>query len=551
MSSPRLIAFEGVDGAGKTTVLSLVAQALRQRGERVFLPRAGKEHSSQPTRMIRRLTRDARNFELGAASELLLYCAREAQVVEELIRPALADGQTVLVDRSFLTPIVIGAFGRGLERQWCESTARAASLGCWPDVTLLFDVHPRTSRLRKRVEKVRSHAESDRGRKGLSGSGFKERIRDGYLQIGSEAGYPVFHAERATPDVVAERVVQFLVSGVRPEKSESPDDGTPNWMVDPDSSFSEAVDGLPAPVALFMSNGLAAGRQLRARYQEQEPDLVAWALDATDPLRRQLVVSQPEYSLRGLSRCPLGDAKFGGPEDLRLSALASAPDAALRGLRGVACEASDTLRRQYAVTQPGAVLASLAGRQDALALALRAECWKPAELLDRVAALVGCDDEDAWQRREKLFDKAPQLAVDTLRWLSGARVNAHLERLSPYMPKLVLRAITGRDDEFASALRRDLQGAGREVIESTTGVGSDAAWALRAEWAESSPSTVLQSMRGFERDPRYATLLAQCKQSGRGDIHTLRRVQSLVEYPDLPQWKRGRAAAAPTTELES
>src|SRR5262245_62711376 len=116
MNEGQLIAFEGVDGAGKSTALRKVAERLRARGVRIFLPRTGKEHASRPTRTIRQLTRDPRNFELSARAEMLLYCAREAQVMHELVAPALARGETVLVDRSFLTPVVLG-MARGLSRQ--------------------------------------------------------------------------------------------------------------------------------------------------------------------------------------------------------------------------------------------------------------------------------------------------------------------------------------------------------------------------------------------------------------------------------------------------
>jgi thymidylate kinase len=72
MSRPRLIAFEGVDGAGKSTALKHVAEALRAAGVRIYLPREGKEHDSRPTRMIRQLTRDPRNYTLSPQAELLL-----------------------------------------------------------------------------------------------------------------------------------------------------------------------------------------------------------------------------------------------------------------------------------------------------------------------------------------------------------------------------------------------------------------------------------------------------------------------------------------------
>src|SRR5262245_7793926 len=137
----RLIAFEGVDGAGKSTALALVAERLRAQGVSVFLPRLGKQHASRPVRMIRALTRDRRNLELDPRSELLLYCAREAQITNELVRPALARGQTVLIDRSLLTAIALGR-ARGLPGDDCERVAAAAADGLWPELTLIFDVHP-------------------------------------------------------------------------------------------------------------------------------------------------------------------------------------------------------------------------------------------------------------------------------------------------------------------------------------------------------------------------------------------------------------------------
>jgi len=167
MQQPRLIAFEGIDGAGKTSVLERVARILRARGHRVFQPRTGKQHASRPTRGIRDLTRDAAHLDLTPRAELALYCAREAQVLEELVRPALARGETVLMDRSALTGLVLGAFGRGLDRQLCETMTHAATDGHSPDLTLIFDVHPQTSRLRKQIDKIRGQGSSGGGRKGI------------------------------------------------------------------------------------------------------------------------------------------------------------------------------------------------------------------------------------------------------------------------------------------------------------------------------------------------------------------------------------------------
>jgi len=172
----RIVAFEGVDGAGKSTAIELVAQALRERGHKVFMPRNGKDHASRSVRAIREITRDRRNLALDAQTELLLYCAREAQVLAELVRPAVQRGELVLVDRSLLTAEVLGR-ARGLGNDSCAQVAACAAGGLGPDLTIVFDVHPRTSRLRKRLAKIRMHSDERGGRKGLAGSAFKYRVR--------------------------------------------------------------------------------------------------------------------------------------------------------------------------------------------------------------------------------------------------------------------------------------------------------------------------------------------------------------------------------------
>lgn len=537
MTRPRLIAFEGVDGAGKTTVLALVAQALRQQGQTVFMPRTGKEHDSVPTRMIRRLTRDPSNFDLTATAELLLYCAREAQILEEMVRPALQRGETVIIDRSLLTPVVMGAYGRGLDRATCESSAAAAALGVTPDVTLLFDVHPRTSRIRKRLEKIRSRPAPDGGgRKGLSGTGFSERVRQGYLEIGAQRGYPVFHAERATPRIVADRVLDYLLRGVRPEHTEAPEDAEPVWRVDPNLTLEEGLEGLPPAVALFLGNGLVSARALRRGYLEQEPEMVAWSLDPEDPLRALAAEAQPDYALRQLSKRPLS-----GADDLRVRFMDRAPAAAINALKFVDSFEADALREKYCLQAPGAVLGSLTGRSDPTAVSWRERLWKASEIGPRAASIAFCSDADAWRRREKLFEAAPLSALGTLRGLSCARTNALLQYYVTRAPKVVLGALTGRTDDTARELRFSAVHVGREVVDSVRGLDDDDSWVLREQFLEASPSTVIHSLEGLPTGARVWSMRARCEYHGAGDLHTLRRSRGLDEYALLPAWYRMRA----------
>jgi dTMP kinase len=529
-----LIAFEGVDGAGKSTVIHAVAEHLKAKGTSVFMPRMGKEHDSQPARLIRRMTRDSGNYMLSARAELALYCAREAQVLDELVRPALARGDTVLIDRSLLTPVVLGCYGRGIDRDEGEAMAHASAGGLEPDMTLVFDVHPRTSRIRKRIERARNHTTEPGGRKGLMGSALKERVRAGYLALSRERGYPVFHVERITPAALSQRVVAVIEHG-RAALQQDASDAQPVWMVDPRMTLADSLEQLPPSVALFMANGLRAGRAMRARLLEQEPALCSWSMDAEDPLRERALELDPIHALSGLSRKPLET------DDLRLRCIDRAPAAALSSLRHVSGGDADAVRLAWAEREPSAVIESLAGREDSFATDLRAGLWKQADFRSRGLSLVGCRGEDAAQRREQVFARDPVLGAITLRGVTTEQGDYWLRQLAPHAAKVVLRSLTGRADNVAYELREQLFETGREVIDSLRGLDDLRAWTLRERGLERWPSTVADSLLGLSDSPTRRRTRAQCAEIGAGDLHVLRRLCRLDEYAALPGWARAAA----------
>jgi dTMP kinase len=528
-TTARVIAFEGVDGAGKSTVLELVAEHLRSSGVVVYLPRVGKEHASKPIREIRRLTRDRTNLDLCPRTELLLYAAREAQVLEQLVRPALAEGATVLLDRSMLTPVVLGAYGRGLDLRMCEAIAREASGELHPDLTLIFDVEPRTSRIRKRLEKIRTGETRNPGRKGLAGSSFSERIREGYLSLAARDGLSVFHCERGTPQEIAARVIAKLAAGSFDEDAEQ---AKPWWRVDPDLSFEQALELLPALVRLYFTRSLPLGRAVRSELLEREPVLAIWATDLEDPLLIQASERAPALVLERLSRVGASSSPGLGPlvASLREQLLTSHPDVVARSLARLTGEDADRMRVRLAELAPGAVVESLSGRSDAFALELRERLWKQADIHERAAALQMCEDPDAWRRRERLLEKDPAIVLPSLRGLHPARVDPILSRHVERAPKLVLGALLGRADADAHQLRDRLADTGRELIDSIWGLDDPASWALRERFCERWPSTVVTSLIGMPVDARAQALIARCRAAAPTDLFLKRRL-ALLDRP--------------------
>ena len=425
-----------------------------------------------------------------------------------------------------LTSVVIGAYGRGLELEACESIASLASAGLELDLTLIFDVDPRTSRVRKRLEKIRSGRSRDGGRKGLSGSGFKERIRTGYLEIASRDQLPVFHTERSGPQEVAARVISLLEQG---SFDEPPEDLTPWSIAPPNTSFEAAVEALPPMLQLYFTRRLELGRSLRASWLEREPALVIWAADLNDPLLATAVDQHPDLVLSRLggSSNPVPNAVV-NLDALRQRLLTSHPVEVARSLAHLEGSEADRMREQLAESAPGAVVESLMGRNDSFATDLRDRLWKHADTYERALGLQACDDPESWRRREKLLQKDPGLVIANLRGLATERVDPILNRFAGLAPKPVLQALHGRGDATAHRLRHDLFEAGREVVDSLIGLDDPGAWELRERTIERWPSTVAWSLRGLEAHPRTPAMLEQCRACAPTDLFVLRRLYQVA-----------------------
>ena len=195
------LALDGPDGGGKTTQAAQLAAWLRARGFEVV---ACRDPGGTPLGdRLRPILLDRATTPLSLRAEMLLYMASRAQLVAEVIRPALDRGALVLSDRFLLANIVYQGFAGGLEIEDVARVGLAATGGLLPDLTLILDVP--TDRARARVGAPRDRIE-DRP------DSYHARVRQGFLQAARDAASLCYPAPiiaidaSADPETVSARI---------------------------------------------------------------------------------------------------------------------------------------------------------------------------------------------------------------------------------------------------------------------------------------------------------------------------------------------------------
>ena len=182
MSAARagcFITFEGGEGCGKSTQIRLLAERLRSAGKEVLLTR--EPGGTELAEKIRTLVREESNDPPNCRAETLLFLASRAQVVENVIRPALASGSWVLCDRFADSTFAYQGFGRGLDLGEIKRINAFATGGLVPDRTILLDVSPEVSEKRLRAREAATNTDADRMEK--AGDDFHSRLKRGFLEL--------------------------------------------------------------------------------------------------------------------------------------------------------------------------------------------------------------------------------------------------------------------------------------------------------------------------------------------------------------------------------
>jgi len=180
--SGLFVTFEGGEGSGKTTHLKRLAHYLRDLGDEIVETRdpggttIGKE--------IRTLLLSPESAAISDPAELLLYEASRAQLVREVITPAIARGAVVLCDRFTDSTLAYQGFGRGLDLNLIRELNHFTTGGLVPDLTILLDLDP-TIGLERCTRGSRAGLTS-RDRLEAEPLSFHQRIREGYLVLARE-----------------------------------------------------------------------------------------------------------------------------------------------------------------------------------------------------------------------------------------------------------------------------------------------------------------------------------------------------------------------------
>lgn len=198
------ITFEGPEGSGKTTQIKLLAATLEEHGRQVLATR--EPGGTRIGNAVRAVLLDSAHTEMSPRAEALLFNAARAQLVDEVIQPALAAGTVVLCDRYADSTLAYQGYGHGQSLEPLVALGRYATRGLVPSLTIYLDIEPEDGLLRKQ-----NGASEEWNRMEEQTLAFHRAVRCGYLELAAaEPDRWLVVDARDAVDVVRRRIWQRL-----------------------------------------------------------------------------------------------------------------------------------------------------------------------------------------------------------------------------------------------------------------------------------------------------------------------------------------------------
>ena len=171
----KFITLEGSEGSGKSTQSALIVEYLKKAGHDVLQLR--EPGGVKISEAIRNLLLDVKNTDMSSECETLLYMAARAQIVKEVITPALSVGKIIVCDRFLDSTIVYQGYGNGVDIDLIKRLGKFATSGITPDITLLFDIE---------TEEGLSRTNATKDRIELRPLEYHKNVRRGYLELAAQ-----------------------------------------------------------------------------------------------------------------------------------------------------------------------------------------------------------------------------------------------------------------------------------------------------------------------------------------------------------------------------
>ena len=188
---------DGGDGTGKTTQIVQFCQWLEEQGYKVLTCR---DPGSTPLgEAVRGLLLDRDDLAIGRRSEMLLYMAARAQLVEEVIRPALNRGQIIVSDRFLLANVVYQGHAGGLDVASLWEVGLVATGGVLPDLTIVLDLpaEAAAARLQRPLDRMEQQ-----------GAAFHARVRQGFLDEAAQAPDRIVVVDASQPIATVQAAIR-------------------------------------------------------------------------------------------------------------------------------------------------------------------------------------------------------------------------------------------------------------------------------------------------------------------------------------------------------